>query len=315
VLPLAVSFLILFLLSLKIDVGKTADSLRGCDLRLVGLAVTVSLFVNILVGAEKWRRILAALGCSLSFRETVSIRTACIPFKILLPLKSSELLKAVYLDRRRKLSFTRATGSLIIDKAFNVLIIIPIAAVGLAMVELPVSRSMLFVLLSVILVLILLTVYSVMFRQGLIGLASKIHPRLNGFAVDLLSGFAEIGPGRKTILMFYSFIFQSSEFINTFILLKAVGVTVPIYYLMVIIPVIMIINNLPITVLGLGTREIAIVYFFSAFGPAAALLSAGILVSLVEYVLPVLTGLLFISSFQAYFVIKNDALFIETAAK
>ena len=85
---------------------------------------------------------------------------------------------------------------------------------------------------------------------------------------------------------------------HTFILLKAVGVTVPFFYLMVVIPVIMVVNNLPITALGLGTREIAVVFFFARFGPAASLLSAGILISLVEHVLPVLTGLLFMRSFH-----------------
>lgn len=309
--PLAVSALIFYLLLVKIDARQTLASLRSCDFRLVGLAVLVSLSVNIFFGAEKWRRILAALGCPLPYREALAIRTACIPFKIIFPLKSSELLKALYLDRRGKLSFTRATGSLILDKTLNFLVIIPIALIGMTFVDLHISG----IALLFVLALILLTVYSTLFRGGLIALATRIHPRLKGVSTGLLSGFAELGGLEKMILLIYSCIYQASEFFSAFILLKAVGVTVPFSYLLAVVPVIMVINNLPVTTLGLGTREVAMVFFFTEFGPAAALLSAGILLSLVEHVLPVATGLFFIQPFHAYFLMKNDVYSPETKDK
>ncbi|MEW6076600.1 MAG: lysylphosphatidylglycerol synthase transmembrane domain-containing protein [Thermodesulfobacteriota bacterium] len=301
--PLAVSALILYLLLVKIDTGRIVESLRTCDIRLVGLAAVISLGINVLFGAEKWRRILSALGCDLPYREVLAIRTGCIPFKILLPFKSSELLKAYYLDRSRKLSFTRATSSLILDKAMNLLVLIPLAIIGLSVVDIPFIKAALLLILS----LILLAVYSDRFRQGLAVVVAGIVPRLHGTVNGLLSGFAEVRGSEKTILIVYSLVYQLSEFVNTFILLKAVGVAAPFAYLMVIVPVIMIINNLPITALGLGTREMAIVYFLKDFGPSASLFSGGILISLVEYVLPVLVGILFIRSFQRYAMIKKQA--------
>ena len=311
IVPLVVSIVILYALFRTIDARKTMAVLQACDIRLVGLAVLISLSINVFFGAEKWRRILAGLGCRLPYREILAIRTGCIPFKVLFPLKSAELLKALYLDRRGRLSFTRSASSLILDKVLNLLVVIPIATVGLMFVDINVS----WIFLVLVLMLILLVVYSALFRKGLIGIVSRMHPRLNGIATGLLSGFAEVGFREKMILVTYSFVYQSSEFINTFILLKAVGVTVPFFYLMVVIPVIMVVNNLPITALGLGTREIAVVFFFARFGPAASLLSAGILISLVEHVLPVLTGLLFMRSFHTYFTMKDDVNFIEAAEK
>ncbi len=311
VLPLAVSLLILYLLFWKVDTEKTIESLQDCDLRLAGLAVLFSLSVNIFLGAEKWRKILAALGCVLPYREVLSIRTGCIPFKVLLPFKSSELLKAVYLDRRKKLAFSRAVGSLILDKVLNIMIIIPVAVIGLTFVDIPVPR----ILLLSVLLLILLVVYSHRFRQGLIGMVTQIHPRLTGMFSGFLSGFAEVRTGQKTVLILYSLVYQSSEFVNAYLLLKAVGVTVPFFYLMVMIPVIMVVNNLPITVLGLGTREIAVVFFFSRFGPSASLLSGAILISLIEHVLPVVVGLLFVHSFHTYFAMKDDIRLVEVGGK
>lgn len=302
IVPFAVSALILYLLFSRIDIQNVSYTLRNCEIKLLLLAVLVSLSVNILFGAAKWRRILSALGCALPYSEVLSIRTGCILFKLIFPLKSYELLKALYLDRQNKLSFTRSVSSLVLDKALNLFVILCMAFIGLMFADLNVPR--LIPLIALLLVILLL--FSSRFRSIFIAAAGKIHPKLHDFTQTMLSGFEEIGIREKIILIVYSIIYQSSEFINTFILLKAVGITVPFLYLLVIIPVVMIINNLPVTILGLGTREASIVFFLSKFGTSAALLSGSILISFVEHILPVVAGIFFIQSFYMYFTMKDD---------
>jgi uncharacterized membrane protein YbhN (UPF0104 family) len=63
----------------------------------------------------------------------------------------------------------------------------------------------------------------------------------------------------------------------------------------------MVVNNLPITAMGLGTREALVIFFFSQYGSTESLLSTGVLVSLIEHVLPVTIGLFFIRPFIEYF--------------
>ncbi len=93
VVPAVVSALLFYLLFSKIDIQNVLSNIRGCNIRLLLLAVLISLSINIMLGAAKWRKILAAMGCDLPYREVLSIRTGCIPFKIIFPMKSSELLK------------------------------------------------------------------------------------------------------------------------------------------------------------------------------------------------------------------------------
>ncbi len=302
VIPLAVSGLLLYLLFANINIRNVLINLQGCDIKLLLLAVLISISINILLGAEKWRRILSALGCGLPFKEVLSIRTGCIPFKIIFPMKSSELLKALYLDKHGKLSFTRAVSSLVLDKTLNLLIVMCLALIGLLFSDVQVPGL---IPLSALMI-ILLFLFSPGFRQLWVSIAQKIHPKLHDLTLKMLSSFENIGTKEKIILIFYSLIYQSSEFINTFILLKAVGVTVPFFVLMIIIPVIMIINNLPLSVLGLGTREISIVFFFSKYGASAALLSGSILISFVEHILPVIAGIFFVQSFYMYFAMRDD---------
>jgi uncharacterized membrane protein YbhN (UPF0104 family) len=67
----------------------------------------------------------------------------------------------------------------------------------------------------------------------------------------------------------------------------------------------MVVNNFPVTILGLGTREALIVFIFAKYGGASALLGAGLLISLIEHILPVIFGLFFVKSFLTYFTLRN----------
>ncbi len=311
VVPFSVSALILFVLFVKVDMHRVLSTLQSCAPGLVMIAVLISLSVNIFVGALKWRRILSVLGCSLPYREVVAIRTGCIPFKVLFPLKSSELLKALYLDRTGRIGFLPAVSSLMVDKALNLLILFGLASSGL----LYVGSGLLSLSLGGVLIVLLWFLFSSHCREMVVGMSSRIHSRLGEMVSALFSGFTALSRKDIGILGAYSLLYQLSEFGNTYLLLKAVGVTLPLGALLVFVPVIMIINNLPITVLGLGTREAAMIFFFSRWGSPAALLSGSILVTLVEHILPVLAGFLFIHYFIHYFAMKKDLVALKMEQK
>lgn len=301
-IPFGLSTVLLSLLIYQVDGTAILASLKKSRLHLLVLAVIISLLINIFAGALKWRRILSALGCRLPFYEVLSIRTGCIPFKIVFPMKSSELLKAVYLSRRGHLSFTRSVSSLALDKILNLFVVICVALIGLMLTDTPLPR-----LIPVLLFLLMAPLlFSKQLPGFLVRLVKRIHPGLAGVTDNLASAFQTISFSEKLILLAWSVLYQASEFLNTFILLKAAGVAIPPATLMMTVPLIMIITNLPITILGLGTREAAIIFFFAAHGPPAALLSGSILISLVEHVLPVLAGLLFMRSFYRLFSLKKE---------
>jgi len=293
VIAVTISLLLLFLLFYKIDACKVFSIICTSNLKLILLAAAISLSVNIFLGVIKWRRILAALGCSLPFKEALAVYSGCLPLRVVFPMKSNELFKAFYLQRQKGFPFLRGFSSIILDKTLNLLVILCIFLIGLSLVEVKFPK-VLPIVASLVLIALL---FSTPLRSMVIRLARAIHPRLHRFTEQLLSGFADISTKEKIILTGYSVIFQFSEFINTYILLRAVGVWVPFAMVLVFIPLIVIINNLPITMLGLGTREALIIFLFAKYGQSTSLLSASLLVSFIEYILPVLFGIFFIKSF------------------
>ncbi len=88
------------------------------------------------------------------------------------------------------------------------------------------------------------------------------------------------------LLIAYSTLLKGVEVLGYFLVFRALGIRVPPQALLTYIPLTMLIAEIPITFMGLGTREAALVYFLGSYAPASSLLAAGVLVSFTEYVLP-----------------------------
>ena len=85
--------------------------------------------------------------------------------------------------------------------------------------------------------------------------------------------------------------------INFYILSKAINLNIPFSKMILIFPMIIIISFIPFSIAGLGVREGLVILFFSGFASTQSLLSFGILISFVEYLLPALLGLFFVKPF------------------
>lgn len=289
----AVSASILWILFKRIDAGKVVYLIANSNFTLIILAIFISLSVNIFLGAVKWRSILSGLKYNLSFREVFYIRSGCLPLKVIFPLKSSELLKAFYLKRRDRIPAARAVSSIVLDKTLNILTLMIIFLIGLFATKIALPRV--FALSALLLITLFLFSTS---AQGIVTkIAGSMHPKMRELSAALLSAFSEIKIKKKLYLIVLSFVYQMSEIVNVYILFRAMSIPVPFVETLVFVPLIIIVNNIPITTLGLGTREGLVILLFRQYGPASALLGAGILVSFIEHVIPVLFGLFFVRYF------------------
>ena len=98
-------------------------------------------------------------------------------------------------------------------------------------------------------------------------------------------------------LLLYSLFLKGLELLDYFLIFKALGLDIPFKPFLIFAPLSMLLSELPITFLGLGSREAALVFFFSSFAPPHLLLAAGLLISFSEYLLPNLLSLLLLKPF------------------
>lgn len=107
----------------------------------------------------------------------------------------------------------------------------------------------------------------------------------------------KLGFRSALFLVSYSLLLKGMELVGYFLVFRALGLNVPLKPLLVFAPLAMLVSEIPVTFLGLGSREAALVFFFSSFGSPEKLLAAGILISFAEYILPNLLSLLALKPF------------------
>lgn len=313
--------LIFIILILKIDFGILVDTLRSLRLKYLWLAIAISFSANIFLAADKWRRILKALGAQLSFKETFFVVLSAKPIKFILPFKSGELIKVLYIAKKGYLHFGKSFASVLFDKVLNITSCLLLLCIGLifSILNFPIEITLPSILGSSLIfgirgnpspllnffkrlhqeiakfVLHLFKIphrlrrgfLNILFLRGYSALRKGV-----GFIKQIINSLKEIGLMKKIKFLIYSTFIQLSPLINAYILFKAFDIDVPFCSILLFMPIVVLVSSLPITLSGLGIRESTLLFLFSRYGPKETLLSVGILLSFVEYILPATLGLL-----------------------
>jgi len=282
----------------RIGTREIFSALHGVDVRYVLMALAVSYTANTLIGADKFRKILDGLGCHISLREALFIRLGGAPVRFSFPAKSGELFKALYLRSCHQMPFLRGASALVVDKVLNMWGMLLFLFVGLPFFHETLPRgSVVFPVLFVALPILLWH-----FRKPLYELMGRAHPKVRHLAEQLLSAFEEMSGPRKVGVFAYSVLFQASELLTCYLLCRAAHVEPQVEFrvMLILVPLVVLISSLPaLTISGIGLREASIVGILAlyGYGPQENAAAAGILLSAVEYIAPMLLGVPFLPLF------------------
>jgi hypothetical protein len=105
---------------------------------------------------------------------------------------------------------------------------------------------------------------------------------LSCFRTAGLPTLLRLAIGRAFYFASFVFFFHSA--------LPAFGIDVPLSVLLVTVPAIFLVGNLPVTAAGVGTIQAAMLAFFSTYGPAAAVLAFSICYSAALILLRLMLG-------------------------
>ena len=190
----------------------------------------------------------------LSFREVLIVRGATY----LLALVNYTVGQGAiiyFVKRSRGVPLLRGTAAVILVMGINILLLLLLATLGLFIApDLPSSLRKIilaaYAALAVYVVLLLLRprwltsrpIFDVLFAAGISGHLRALAVRVPHIA----------------ILMVF-----------TYSALRAFGVQVPVTQAILYLPIVYFISVLPIAVMGLGTTQAALIYFFAAYVPGA----------------------------------------------
>lgn len=276
---LAVTLLIFYLLFQRIDYLSLKKVLLNANLLYLAIAFLIILLVPIF-SAKKWQSMVKAMNYSLSFKNSFKIIMAALPVSAVTPAKSGDLIRAYYL--KNKVPPAQTMGAVITERFIDALVLAFYSLIGALILK---NGLILTISLSVILLIFLFFLVINKIKLPFL----KWQQKLENFLY--VSKIFIHRPQKLFPVLFYALILWSIPILEAKLLFLALGVNISLFYIAAAFPLAIFVGLIPITIAGMGTRDSAIIYLFSAWAGSSVCLGVGLLYSFFAYWFLALLGL------------------------
>lgn len=261
-------------------------SLDAANHTLLVAAALLVVLGDALANSQKYRRLLELLGGRMSLGETIVLRMGSLPARHLMPLKSGELIRIVYLQRLHGVPLTRGALLAFIDSALEGAAILALWLLGLAL-DRPATAAL--VALAVAACAALLRRHGeALSRAPRLPLASLRAEGLRLLRSSPLPWIAR----RLASASLYTALYMAVAFVAHALVFRAFGLSLPASALLRALPPMLLLTGLHLTPFGLGAREGAAVMLLAPYGSPTQLVAASLALSLVLHGASLLAGLL-----------------------
>ncbi|MCG3119917.1 MAG: hypothetical protein ALAOOOJD_02475 [bacterium] len=282
-LKAVISIALLALLIWKSNLGDILNVMASVDLRLYVVAFALFLFQQVVV-AYCWQLLLVAQKNAVPFLHTLKVHFVGSFFGTFLPSSiSMDIVRAYHLSRHLHRGVDAASSMFVTRVAgFGINFLLAL------LVAIPVCRaSNDFQILWTVAILtfaFFAAIYVILHRWSLQLLTSLLR-RFNFVKIaDKLAhvrdAILEVAVSRSAMLkmLLFSVFFQILGIVIIYVVGRGLSIELDFWHYCIYVPLITAIAVLPVSVLGIGIREGAFVFFFTQAGvPKAAALSLSLL--------------------------------------
>ena len=265
------SFGLIFLLYQNISFGQIKDLLL--DVKLIYLLpIGLLLFFNTVISAKKWQLFLHADGVLLSLAElTISYMTGTF-CNLFLPSNIGGDTYRVYDIAKQSNDAARSAASVFADRFSGFVALVTLSLLSSIYAAWQMSNSnlvyiplLLFIAFTIVLIAL---VQQEPLRKLLQFFRLDRFPAVSRISEKLFLSFTCYGSNRILIVkvMALSFTFQLSVITVIYLMSRSLGAEVPYFYFIAFVPLIMIMEALPISIFGIGVRDYGYVFFFTQVG-------------------------------------------------
>ncbi len=283
-----ISLIILILVIVNVGAENLLDALRTIDLRWFGIALMIHL-IGIVIRTWRWSMLIASFGASVSFGRLFYLYMAGTFFNTFLPTGiGGDVVKIIELapERGGAQSFSTVLADRLTGILGSSLIALVVAVLDPADVPPEVRWMVIAVSAAVLLASLLLTQHRLLDRLfTCLPFWSKLPKKLIK-VYEALTSYSIGAIARSTLI---SLPFTLTLIATQYALAIGLGVNVPVRYFALFIPMVALVQLLPISFNGLGVREGAFQILFGTIGVGDA---QAVAMSLMYYIVRVAGGLI-----------------------
>ncbi|MCW5209282.1 flippase-like domain-containing protein [Desulfobulbus sp. US1] len=236
------------------------------------LPICLLLFMNTVLSALKWRLLLSADGVDIPLSTLTMTYLIGSFYNLFLPSNIGGDSYRIYDIAQKSRDSVRSAASVFADRFSGFLALVSLSLVSSILVARE-FHNLFFFLAPLVIFLIMLAVLVALVKEKPIRALLKLSrlnrfPFLVGLTEKFFLSFQCYGADRKllTQVMLISFVFQLSVIMIVQLLALSLHASVSFFYFSAFVPLITLMEALPISVFGLGLRDMGYVFFFGWVG-------------------------------------------------
>lgn len=280
-LRILISILLLFILFKKIDMRSTLAIIRQLNISYFVIAFGIFLIIDILA-LLRWKMLLDAQGALIPLKRLITAFCAGLFLNLFLPSTiGGDVARTLNLGGHAK-SRSLIAASVLLDRVSGFAALVLIALISLLAGSAFIKEAAVY-WITASLSLLMAGFILVIFNNRLYHRLNKSLDRKNSLidAIRKLHCELYFFRSKPKVLYFnllYSFIIQIGSCLVSYFLLLALKANISLIYPLVLHPVITVVTTLPISIGGLGLRDISSVFFYARAGvPKDAAMALSIL--------------------------------------
>lgn len=220
-------------------------------------------------------------NCSLSFLEAVKVTLAGGTFNSLVPSKLGDLSRAYFLKQEGKLNLKRGLNSIFLEKLLNFSTLCLLFLIGLTFVEQRGDLKVGMALFGLTILLLTLAWFLVDFKENRLLRFLSRKGKLSEMMVDARELVTELKGDVKRLLLIFllSLVLWILNFFQIYLFFVALHAILPLRVVFGLVPAAILVEMLPVTISGMGTRDAALILLFKDYADPALVLGVGLLIT------------------------------------
>jgi uncharacterized protein (TIRG00374 family) len=283
---------------LSIDKSQLVAVLRTTNRTYLGIALLMQI-ITLFVKSVRWRTLLSMTGFKIPFWRSFVLYVVSGYMGVVTPGRLGEFWKALRLKQEEKVPLVRGIFATLLDRAMDLYLYIwlgMVCAAGIGLTK-QIPLHVQFIVFFICAIPVLVVKKSIRRR-----ITSFLLPRglFRRFGINIEDGINEFEDSlQKTnsphflIPVAITAFAAGVLFLQFWLILRSLGIDLHFLLAVIIISLIKFIGNIPITLFGLGTRDITLIFVFQVLGLSSSLaVGVSVLVFLVNHLAVSLFGFL-----------------------
>ncbi len=271
---IGVSIIIVIIAASQLDVGKLADAITRVNPVYLGAAMTIWA-IMVVLKVIKWMAVIRAIDGHVSPKESFIALMVGLFVGVMTPGRIGDFVRAAYVKDR--LSWGKGVMAVVIDRAMDVLLLIGFAAAGVIWLSAIsgfnlISTQLVILVAALAAIATYLALKKSFMKRFILPIANRfLSARFLVLVKKLGTQFFDAIPLLKKNVFFVLVAIGISALTWLlsisfgFVLMQGIGMQTEWTVALLTIPILALIEILPVSVIGIGTRELAAILILSFF--------------------------------------------------